>query len=233
MDRLDFKNGFDTYTGDWRRQQEQIYKAIEDQYKGVGAFVFSGCKVLDTSVDPGLVYLDGKVMEFMGASNVAFPSYLKSVSVQHEPRFFSEENANQTTRVKYYAELVGTQPVGDYIEVTATGASHFLKASVVEAKAASVDISTSDLTGEVSYRKVANLIEVRFEVNYLKDLAGGHIVFVLPSAYRPLKDVRVTGVVSLSADIEGVVVTTSGSINVYKARSAGEGLFSNFYFPAY
>ncbi|WP_299460553.1 hypothetical protein [uncultured Microscilla sp.] len=119
MDRLDLKNNFPAYLNDWKFQFDQLFKAIEEQYSDSRAFVVSGCQVLGSDISAGLVSIDGKILEFSGATNVLFPAYIKQATpVQHTERFFVNENTNKTTRINYHAELVSVKPVtGEYIVI--------------------------------------------------------------------------------------------------------------------
>ncbi|WP_299466676.1 hypothetical protein [uncultured Microscilla sp.] len=135
MNRLEFKSGGQpVFNRDFRLQFENLYKAIEDQYKNQGAFILSGCEVTGSTISPGLVYIDGKILEFAGKSEVSFPAYLRMASpVYHEERMFVEDAANKTTRVNYFADLVGIPPTsGEYIVVESQGGTRILTPVVME-----------------------------------------------------------------------------------------------------
>ncbi len=135
LNRLEFKSGGQpVFNRDFRLQFENLYKAIEDQYKNQGAFILSGCEVTGSTISPGLVYIDGKILEFAGKSEVSFPAYLRMASpVYHEERMFVEDAANKTTRVNYFADLVGIPPTsGEYIVVESQGGTRILTPVVME-----------------------------------------------------------------------------------------------------
>ncbi|MTI29291.1 hypothetical protein, partial [Xanthovirga aplysinae] len=85
MKKLHFtEGGRMLHNDDLKTLQEEVFKALEGQYKGLGAFIMSGCSVEEDDKEPpnhkiteGLVYLNGKFLEVDEASNLAeFPKYI-------------------------------------------------------------------------------------------------------------------------------------------------------------
>lgn len=86
---------------------------ICDQFLGqFGAGVLSGCQVNGSTISSGLVFLDGKVMPFAGAVDVAlYPVYLK-VKKTEKMREYAD-NVVRPIAEEYVAELVTQQPVDE------------------------------------------------------------------------------------------------------------------------
>ncbi|WP_246164451.1 hypothetical protein [Xanthovirga aplysinae] len=85
MKKLHFtEGGRMLHNDDLKILQEEVFKALEGQYKGLGAFIMSGCRVGEDDNEPGkfkinegLVYLNGKFLEVDEAPNlVGFPKYI-------------------------------------------------------------------------------------------------------------------------------------------------------------
>lgn len=131
MDLLDFKNGFPAYLDDWKHQQQQVMQSIEDQYKGLGAFVISGCQVSGNTLGNGLAYIEGKIRVVPETTGLTFPAYIIPKVTQHTERFFSTDNVNKTTRINYHVDVVGVKPgSGEYIVVDTTGVGRRLSLHV-------------------------------------------------------------------------------------------------------
>lgn len=111
-----------TKNSDFKLQQEEIYKAIEDQFKGTPAFVFSGCNVSGLNVSAGLCYIEGKVVELEAATVEAFPRYIKLTTIDYDPRLHPQSSSNLDTKTNYKAEIVdSTSGLTDYITISSTG----------------------------------------------------------------------------------------------------------------
>ena len=220
MDLIEFKPGGQPfYNRDFKHQQESIMKAIELQYSGLGAFVVSGCGVTGSDVARGLVYCDGKILEFSGANNVSFPIYIKSATPrQYEERFFPEDNQNKTTRIDYYADYVGTQPSsGEYITVSANGAEALMKPTITKGLTTiTLNPTQSNFTGTLKFRKVGLLVEMFIDITYTSNAGGfNQIVCTIDESIRPSLQVNFT----TQTVTAGIVEPGSGSVessgNVY------------------
>lgn len=106
--------------------QDQLYKAIESHYKPYGSCIISGCEVSGSNIAEGIVYLDGKIMPFAGASGVTFPKYLKSRMTPVTAAY--DDGHSDTTEEIYEAILSSTIPSGEYITISAQGGKNFRQA---------------------------------------------------------------------------------------------------------
>ncbi|EAY28742.1 hypothetical protein [Microscilla marina] len=229
MNRLEFKSGGQPFLNrDFKFQFDQLFKSIEDQYKGKGAFVLSGCETSGTSISAGLVYIDGKILEFDQVSGITFPSYIKqSAPVQHEERFFVEDAANKTTRINYHAELVTSPPTeGEHITVSDTAPIRTLKTIMNEP---SDPVHVVGSPGEPSFQNgwLVSGAEVYFYKDRGRVYIGGGVrggtadqaIFTLPEEYRPLlvgsaARFGVVGMANGGAHITGyVTIGTNGEVS--------------------
>lgn len=117
------------YVEDSELQQDEIFKAIENQYANTNGCVLSGCVVTGNAISAGLVYLSGKIRELPNQTGLTFPCYIKASAVQeYDSRIHFEDNQNKTTKRAFNAEITNTMPVsGDFITVTATGCNKRLQ----------------------------------------------------------------------------------------------------------
>lgn len=119
---------------DFKLQNDEIYKAIEDQYKGTPAFVFSGCVVSGLDISNGLCFIGGKIVELAAATVTAFPRYIKLTQVDYEPRLHPQSGSNLNTKTNYKAEIVDdNEGLTDYITVTSAGCSRRIQNYFVDA----------------------------------------------------------------------------------------------------
>ncbi|MTI31456.1 hypothetical protein, partial [Xanthovirga aplysinae] len=106
---------------DLKIMQEELYKAIEDQYKGLPPFIMSGCQVSledqGYKIQKGLIYLNGQFLEFEGASGLLSPNgYLKEAPPEGQ-KFYQLKNGGQAPkRILYKAEFVSGNPSQDFTE---------------------------------------------------------------------------------------------------------------------
>ncbi|KOY85027.1 hypothetical protein AD998_01690 [bacterium 336/3] len=107
---------------DFELQNEEIYKAIENQHKGRQAFVFSGCIVSGLDISEGLCFINGKIVELAAATVAAFPRYIKLTQVDYNPRLHPQSGSNLDTKTNYKAEIVeDNDGLTDYITITSSG----------------------------------------------------------------------------------------------------------------
>lgn len=134
MKRLHFADGGRPLSNnDLSILQEEVYKAVEQQYSGLGSFIVSGCEVSATTIASGLVFIDGKILPFDGASSVAFPTYIKQAAVQDQDVVSYETGATHPKRKYYSAELVTSAPAsGGYITMSSTGGRSYYDAIAAE-----------------------------------------------------------------------------------------------------
>jgi len=228
MNRLEFKSGGQPiYNHDFRFQFEKLYKAIEDQCQGNGAFVFSGCEVEGTTVNPGLVYIEGKILEFAGKSDVAFPAYLQMVGpVYHEERLFAEDQTSKTTRIDYYAALVSAPPSGESIMIDGNGGARVLAPVVMESNYKEISLSTASFNGWLKYRKIGAQVELHMEVTYTAEPGVNHLFHELEAAYRPKQRFLTPAMIFNGGitSLDMVAFYTNGSMNTYRNRSIDDTL---------
>jgi hypothetical protein len=106
--------------------QDQLYKALESHYKPYGSCIISGCEVSGSNIAEGIVYLDGKIMPFAGASGITFPKYLKSQMTPVTAAY--DDGHSDTTEEIYEAILSSTIPSSEYITISAQGGKTFRQA---------------------------------------------------------------------------------------------------------
>ncbi len=75
------------------KAQNEILKAVQDQYKDLGDFIFSGCVISGSSgaytISAGLVYLGGRLRVFDQVNGIeSFPKYIVPSVVAEDSRVF-------------------------------------------------------------------------------------------------------------------------------------------------
>lgn len=119
---------------DFELQNEEIYKAIENQHKGRQAFVFSGCIVSGLDISEGLCFINGKIVELAAATVAAFPRYIKLTQVDYAPRLHPQSGSNLDTKTNYKAEIVeDNDGLTDYITITSSGCNRRIQNYFVDA----------------------------------------------------------------------------------------------------
>ena len=101
-------------------------KPLNHNIKPYGSCIISGCGVSGANIAEGIVYLDGKIMPFAGASGVSFPKYLKSRMTPVTAAY--DDGHSDTTEEIYEAIISSTIPSGDYIIISAQGGKTFRQA---------------------------------------------------------------------------------------------------------
>ena len=109
--------------------QENYLKAIQALLKDRGAFVVQGCNVSGNNISEGVVFIDGMLRTFEGATGISFPCYIKSSSPEDSvPRTFLDGNSHNTV-TSYMAEVVDSKPSGvESITFTNSGGRGFTDA---------------------------------------------------------------------------------------------------------
>lgn len=111
--------------------QAELYKAIELQYAGFGAFINQGCIVTGTmgnySISGGLVFINGQVMEFSAVSGItSFPKYIVQAANVNQDSFTLEQGGSAYKRTLIKAALSDTAPVsGEFITMSAGGGKNY------------------------------------------------------------------------------------------------------------
>jgi hypothetical protein len=106
-----------------------MFDAVEAQYKGKGAFIIQGCTVTGNDISSGIVFIDGKIMPFAGATSVTFPVYMrKAADVLAEVRSL-EQGGSAATQLHILAEITSSLPgSGEYIIMSASGGRTYFDA---------------------------------------------------------------------------------------------------------
>lgn len=154
--------------------QEEVYKAVEQQYDGLGAFIVSGCAVSGTTIDAGLVYLDGKILPFPGVSNVTFPAYIKQAAVQDLDVVAYETGGSHPKRKLYSAELVSAAPAsGSYIVMSSTGGRSYFDAissEVVRMRGNQTISGNKTFSNKVVVEDFISLVKMSFDGHFINAL---------------------------------------------------------------
>jgi hypothetical protein len=122
MKRLHFETGGrPLFNNDLDIVQTEILAALEAEYSGKGAFIVNGCSTTSNSISSGIVFMDGKIMRFEGASSVSFPIYLVMQEELLENETY-ETGGIKPTLKNIKAIVSTTVPSGaEYITMTASG----------------------------------------------------------------------------------------------------------------
>lgn len=119
-------------TEDLKFVQDQILKALQDQYKDLGNFVIQGCELSGTpgnySLSGGLVYIDGRFRVLDAIPVITFlPVYIVPVVNDESPRAFLLGPTKDV--VKDYSAVVQGSPGGaGSIQITTDGARRYVDA---------------------------------------------------------------------------------------------------------
>ncbi|MTI30408.1 tail fiber domain-containing protein [Xanthovirga aplysinae] len=131
MEKLNFSSGGRMlHLDDLRILQDEVYKAIENQYLGLEPFIMSGCQVDQDDhgykIASGLLYINGKLLEFAGASGLeSLTGYFKEATPQARSFYQLRSGGQAPKRIRYEAEFVsGTLPADfndDYLLINENG----------------------------------------------------------------------------------------------------------------
>lgn len=92
-------------------QYIQAFVAIENLYQELnhGDFILYGCEISGSNVSEGVIYIDGELAIFDGATGVSFPLTLKKSRVGIQPRQFSDSvTRNTAEEVKAVQDALGS-----------------------------------------------------------------------------------------------------------------------------
>jgi hypothetical protein len=178
MKRLHFADGGRPLSNnDLSILQEELYKAVEQQYSGLGSFIVSGCSVSGTTIASGLVFIDGKILPFAGAGSVTFPAYLKQAAVQELDVAAYETGGSHPKRKYYSAELVGAQPgSGGYIVMSSTGGRSYydaISSEVVRMRGNQTVEGNKTFSGKVTISDFISLGKMAFGGHFINALKTG------------------------------------------------------------
>jgi hypothetical protein len=178
MKRLHFADGGRPLSNnDLSILQEELYKAVEQQYSGLGSFIVSGCSVSGTTIASGLVFIDGKILPFSGASNVTFPTYIKQAAVQDQDVVAYETGGSHPKRKFYTAELVSSQPAsGGYIVMSASGGRSYydaISSEVVRMRGNQTVQGNKTFSGKITISDYISLGKMDFDGHFINALKTG------------------------------------------------------------
>ncbi|WP_187696167.1 hypothetical protein, partial [Xanthovirga aplysinae] len=157
------------HNDDLQIMQDELFIALEEQYRELGPFIFSGCAIkpgsdLDTyNIDSGLVYINGRILQFHGnkqnTSAAAFNSlYLQEAPATPQEYYVLRSGARAPKRVLYEAELVNVPPPeGEYIKFTLEGGRTYPDALRGAFKALSIGHATDDFGGHSTLDVLGNM----------------------------------------------------------------------------
>ena len=139
MKRLNFDlGGRPRFVDDLETLQTNTYDAFEAQYKGKGAFTLFGVTPTTSpnNVSSGIVFIDGQVMPFSGATSVTYPIYLVKTSGLTESQQYADSVSRPLFNDIRAAHRTSIPPSGEFITVNSSGARRFTQ-----------DVLTIDLVG--------------------------------------------------------------------------------------
>ena len=203
------------------KMQDELYRAIEAILSPYNKnFILTGCIITGSGpydISPGIVFIDGNICEFEGASVGSTQVFLNKEISEATFKIYGDSISHPTE--KHYKAIVGSD-ASPYIELA--DAPYFrnvlapisdslqLASSDVYASAAAINalynmVSAvqhyTDATVDLYYRKAHGIVQVKL---YPISLSAGSAFFTFPTAYRPLDDVLIpvgdTGVLKVQPD---------------------------------
>ena len=106
--------------------QNETMTAMEAFYQPYGSCVIKGCNITGKNISEGIVYLDRKIMRFLGGSVTSFPIYLKS-NLRKETREYDAGGVKDVAEI-YEAVISTSVPSGEYITINEHGGKSFRQA---------------------------------------------------------------------------------------------------------
>ncbi len=150
-----------TYVDDIVNLQE-LALAISEIFDDCDNFVVSGCEVSGTTINAGLVYINGKLRRFAGASNIAsWPQYIYESNTTESVAYASGND--KVGRTIYSCAIASTVPTtldevtGELpgsLLVSSSGATT-LKDAFIGKYALLLDATSQSVTGKVTFQDVA------------------------------------------------------------------------------
>ncbi|MTI31074.1 tail fiber domain-containing protein, partial [Xanthovirga aplysinae] len=175
------------HNDDLKTLQEEVFKALEGQYKGLGGFIMSGCSVEEDDKEPnkhkitaGLIYLNGKFLEIEEAPNLSeFPKYIVEDVPEMRKNYQLASGGIAPKRKLYKAKVVGENQLEDnlseddgrteWIKITQEGGTSYFDAVRGSFKALSIGDVTNDFNGHATL-DVAGSLKVSGEVLFEQDV---------------------------------------------------------------
>lgn len=95
----------------------------------LGNFVIDGCEVKNNTITPGIVYIDGKILEFPGSRMIAqWPVYLVA-AVESQDVIYESGGMKEGVK-NYYCTISASAPEAGFIQVSKQGAVQFREACI-------------------------------------------------------------------------------------------------------
>jgi len=128
MNRQLQKTGVRQWFGDdFINLQDELYTALEGFLSPFGNFIISGCQVSGNTISQGLLFINGRICRFNGASNAFFPYYLKLSQTESDNRLY-QDGISKPTIKRYFAEFSVQKPEVSHITINPTGNITFREA---------------------------------------------------------------------------------------------------------
>ena len=236
--------------------QDELYKAIEAIFVPYNKnFVVSGCELSGSgpfTLAPGVVFIDGNICEFEGASvaSVSGPIFLNKQITETTNKVYGDLVSRPSE--KHYKAIIGDDsvpyiedpymsnnisnviaPISDSLgsnssEVYASSkAAYLLNQAINNTKPGSVHVGASSLA-ELKYRLADAIVQVKMTFPDQSPLQGATL-FTFPSNYRPSDDILVSislgGILKIATD--GICTLFSGNV------SAEPNTYYYFEFPIF
>ncbi|WP_187696131.1 hypothetical protein, partial [Xanthovirga aplysinae] len=158
------------HNDDLKTLQEEVFKALEGQYKGLGAFIMSGCSVETDEKEPtklkiteGLVYINGKFLEVDVAPNLSeFPKYIVEDLPEMRTNYQLASGGIAPKRELYKARIISQTDFNEgsfnnpeegrteWIEVSQEGGKTYFDAVRGAFNALSIGHANDDLRGHAT-----------------------------------------------------------------------------------
>ncbi|MTI29296.1 hypothetical protein E1171_00555, partial [Cytophagales bacterium RKSG123] len=163
------------HNDDLKTLQEEVFKALEGQYKGLGGFIMSGCSVEDDDKEPtkhkiteGMVFLNGKFLEVDEAINLAeFPKYIVEDIPEMRTSYPLASGGIAPKRELYKAKIVSEDQLEDnlseeegrteWIKVTLEGGTTYFNAVRGAFDALSIGHATDVYNGHATLDVLGNI----------------------------------------------------------------------------
>lgn len=236
MQRQIQKSGVRKWFGeDFIKLQNQLYEAIEAIGNGLNDnFVISGCEVAGNDpydISSGIVFIDGNICTFAGASGVSWPFYLNKQTDETDNQPYND-GVTRATEIHYKAvsgsdsqpNIEFPSPMSFDRAIIQLTDSVNINSSTVAASATAVNTLKNLLDQQSAnypleapnfgdntavkygYRKVTkDLVQIR--ISFKSTTTGASVLFSLPTGYKP------SGAILATINNDAVVkVQTDGTV---------------------
>lgn len=199
----------DWWGDDLTQMQNEILAAIEEGIlKPLGNVVIAGCTVTanggNWNIAAGIVYVDGRICRFAGATAVTLPGYLKLTTTNTQD-LYSDGN-NKDVLVEYTATFQTAVPGTPYITIRSTGQDRIQIAKLSSQNVLSglpkSDSPTSDDPNTLATSKAVNAVskivnERGIAYFYAQDEAANYAPLQVPD-FRNISGNNLAGTLNLA-----------------------------------